>query len=169
MFGRTRRRQQSEARRTVARIEALESEASLTEALTVLERTIASSLREVRQGHAATESVVEHLWYKVVDQEHQLTRSLAQVAQLCELLVDRLEGERLQQGRLATVLEALAAESAPRVTALPARERVIGGTVRPGEAAPLERDVAAVELVASDDQPLGTGDLRQRTGWQQTR
>ena len=126
MFGR-RRRNDSEALRVFrAELAAdVHARAALTEAIGRIESAMSADLQRAEREQSATESVVEHLWYKVIDQEHDLTGALHDVARMCALLGERIQAEREERRALTEAISMLAGRSLPPAS----RPRLVGGSV----------------------------------------
>jgi hypothetical protein len=191
LFGRRQRRNLALEQRLFRAEVAADARArlALTDAVGNIGSTVTQGLRHAQHAQAATEVAVEHLWRKVLDREQELARAVEQVAQVCELLAERIESEQLERRALADAMTLLARQTLP-VVSTPRQERLVGGSVFATPSAPnndeavLIHDPAAGALMAPSPantdvaEPAGRGgtleddDGTRRTlrngGWQLT-
>jgi hypothetical protein len=106
-----------------AKIEALESARSVSEATARLEQMLLGGLQRIASDNAARDSVVEHLWHKVIDREHDLAAAIEHLLDVSEALADRLDAQDREQRVLVDLL------------------RVGLQRLEPGPAKPIEADV----------------------------
>jgi len=76
-------------------------------AIAHLEDTTSTVLRQGESSQAARDSVVTHLWHKVIDQEHELTDAIRELSGLCASLTERIETQDRQQQELLEVIRVL--------------------------------------------------------------
>jgi hypothetical protein len=107
MFGRSRRRQQRDTELLVAALDKLGSQPSPELAIAHLEGTLSALLQHNESAQAARDSIVGHLWRKVIDQEHDLTATIRQLVSLCAALSERLEIQHREQQELLDVVRVL--------------------------------------------------------------
>jgi hypothetical protein len=148
------------------------------------ERLASTLMERVESSEAGRDTVVEHLRRKVIEDEQDLAGAIEHVADLCAVIAERLEAQRLEQRQVGELLSALTLQLAAS-TSSAAPSRVIGGSFYSSESPP--DDDAFIEigesrndaLTAADDadpepwsdadehDAVGTG-IRSRQGWRST-
>ena len=96
---------------------------SVSEATARLEQMLLGGLQRIASDNAARDSVVEHLWHKVIDREHDLAAAIEHLLDVSEALADRLDAQDREQRVLVDLL------------------RVGLQRLEPGPAKPIEADV----------------------------
>jgi len=156
LFGRKRRLQDTEIRVLRSKVAALEAERSLSSAIERVEHALDSALQNIESSNAGRDSVVEHLWYKVIDQEHGVTGATERVVQLCDALAERLE---LQESQQRELLEAMRPVLQIAEVARDRTPRVIGGSM-------FGSDDGAAEVIDLDEADRHPRDVARRdNGW----
>ncbi len=148
MFGQRRRRQRREVQILRARVDALESGLTPARAIDYLEHSLQTSLLRLENNNVGRDSVVEHLWQKVVAQERDLTTAIEHLGELCNALTERIEAQVRQERELAESLQ----RALPRGESSAERERVVAGSMF-GSAA------GTADVIDLEEQP------RPREGW----
>jgi hypothetical protein len=155
LFSRQRRLRDRELRVLRAKVDALEAERSLSSAIERVERAIASALQSIESSNAGRDSVVEHLWYKVIDQEHDVTGATERLVQLCDSLSERLALHETRQRELVEPIRPVL----PIGGVVPRSSRVIGGSMF----GPEEVAAEIIDLDDAERHPRDTG--RRDSGW----
>jgi hypothetical protein len=125
VFGRRAREAELEAITTALQADA-EARRALAEALGRIDARLAQGLDEQALTQTATGVTVQHLRSTVLDTRNDLAHAVDHLAEVCALLSDRIDAERIERQALAEALGQLALAR----PAEPARsgERVIGGS-----------------------------------------
>jgi len=156
VFSRKRRLQDTEIRVLRAKVAALEAERSLSSSIERVEHALDSALQSIESRNAGRDSVVEHLWHKVIDQEHDVTDAAERIVELCSALAERLE---LQQSQQHELLEAMGPVLQIADVAHDRMPRVIGGSM-------FGSDDVAAEVIDLDDADRHPRDVARRdNGW----
>ncbi len=117
-----------------AKVEALESATTPARAISSLEHSLMSVLQRVENNNAGRDSVVEHLWTKVIAQERDLTAAVEHLMELCVSLTERLEVQTQQEHELVETVR----RGLPRGEGTSGRSRVIGGSMFATENSPAD-------------------------------
>src|SRR5262249_41991097 len=115
-----------------AALDRLESQPSAAMAISDLQQTMSTFLQRSDSIEAARDTVVAHLWQKVIDQEHCITTAMRQLVSLCALLSERLEGQDRQQQELFEVIRVLAQKLELPTPTAAGSETLIGGSFTAG-------------------------------------
>jgi len=132
MFRRWRRQHDREMQLVRAALDRLESQPSAATAVADLQKTISTFQQRSDSVGAARDTVVAHLWQKVIDQEHSVTAAMRQLVGLCALLRERLESQDRQQQELFEVIRVLANKLELPMPTAAGGERLIGGSFAAG-------------------------------------
>jgi hypothetical protein len=104
VFGRERERHIAEVELLRAKIDGLEAASSAKAASARLEQMLLSGLQRISSDNTARDSVVEHLWHKVIDREHDLAAAIEHLLDVSEALADRLDAQDREQRVLVDLL-----------------------------------------------------------------
>jgi hypothetical protein len=110
-----------------AKIDALESALAAGTTTARLEQILLGGLQRIASDNAARDSVVEHLWTKVIDREHDLAAAIEHLLDVSTALADRLDAQDREQRVLVELLRV----GLRRLE--PGTEKVIGGSVPAGD------------------------------------
>jgi hypothetical protein len=125
MFGRQRRKAELDAIQAALAADA-EARAALVDALARIDGRLAHGLEEQARTQNVTDGTVQHLRATVVDTRNDLARAVEHLAQVCSMLSDRIDAERIERAALVEAMGQLARPAAierPR-----SGERVLGGS-----------------------------------------
>ncbi len=103
----------------------MRARAVLSNAMALIELRLSKDQEEREREQQSTETAIELLRNSVIDNATGVGRLLEQVANMCAMVADRLEADRVERHALAEALTRLARPIAD----LPEPSRVIGGTV----------------------------------------
>jgi hypothetical protein len=127
MFGSSKRRE-AEAlaaiREEMAAAE-LRARAILADALAKMELRLSRDLEQRRRLQAATEAAVETVQSSLVSSSTEVARALGQVANMCAIVAERLDADRLERRAFT---EAISRASRPPVAKPDGPSQIIGGT-----------------------------------------
>jgi hypothetical protein len=105
VFGRNRRGSRgADVEVLRAKVDTLEAALSAGAASARLEQVVLSGLQRLATDNAARDSVVEHLWHKVIDREHDLAAAIEHLLDVSEALADRLDAQDREQRVLVDLL-----------------------------------------------------------------
>ncbi len=130
MFGSSKRREAEAARAVEAVREEmaaaeLRARAVLADALAKMEFRLSRDLEERQRLQSVTESAVETLHSSLTNSSTEVARALGQVANMCALVAERLDADRLERRAFT---EAIARATRPPVAKPDGPSRIIGGT-----------------------------------------
>jgi hypothetical protein len=100
--------------------------AVLADAIARIELRLSRDLEERERIQVSTETAIDNLRNAVTTRDADVARSLAQVANMCAMVAEQIEAERLERRALSEAVELLARPPSPVLEEGP---RVIGGTV----------------------------------------
>ena len=128
MFGRRKRQDELviDAIREQLNTAAAHNRTVLTDAIERIDLRLSRDLEQRERLQASTEAAFEALRYSVTSSATDVARSLGQVANMCAMIAEQIEAERLERRSLTEAIALLARPPAP---ALEEPSRVIGGTV----------------------------------------
>jgi hypothetical protein len=127
MFG----RRKSMETRTIAAIREemsaadMRARAVLSNAMALIELRLSKDVEERERVQVATEAAIEHLRTSIVDNANGVGRVLEQVANMCAMVAEQIEADRVERRALAEAISALARP----LTGSADTPHVIGGTV----------------------------------------
>ena len=150
----------------------MRARAVLSNAMALIELRLSKDQEEREREQQSTEQAIELLRNSVIDNATGVGRLLEQVANMCAMVADRLEADRLERRALAEAISRLARPIAD----LPEASRVIGGTVvatsasaHDGELSLLDQgELSLIELEreeARDSQPPAGAQVGKVTEW----
>jgi hypothetical protein len=125
VFGRKSRRRRTELEFLRARVSALETGLTPARAIDLLEHSLMLGLNRLENNNVARDTVVEHLWQKLADQEQDLTAALHSLATLCEALTERLDAQVRQEHELTESMRRELQRGEPTTD----KERVVAGSM----------------------------------------
>lgn len=130
MFGSSKRREAEAARAVEAVREEmaaaeLRARAVLADALAKMELRLSRDLEERQRLQSVTENAVETLHSSLTNSSTEVARALGQVANMCALVAERLDADRLERRAFT---EAIARATRPPVSKADGPSRIIGGT-----------------------------------------
>ena len=103
----------------------MRARAVLSNAMALIELRLSKDQEEREREQQSTEGAIELLRNSVIDNATGVGRLLEQVANMCAMVADRLEADRVERRALAEAITRLAQPMAE----LPEPSKVIGGTV----------------------------------------
>ena len=144
MFGSQKRKEAAalEAIRAELSAAELRSRAVLADALAKMELRLSRDVEQRRRLQSVTESAVETLQSSVTDSSTEIARALGQVANMCALVAERLDADRLERRAFT---EAIARAGRPPVTKGDGPSQIIGGTFFATSEVPDEPEISVVE------------------------
>ena len=119
----------------------MRARAVLSNAMALIELRLSKDQEEREREQQSTEAAIDLLRNSVVDNATGVGRLLEQVANMCAMVADRLEADRVERRALAEALSRLARPIAD----LPEASRVIGGTVLATSASAHDGELALVD------------------------
>src|SRR5258708_25194602 len=128
MFGSQKRKESAalEAIRAELSAAELRSRAVLADALAKMELRLSRDVEQRRRLQSVTESAVETLQSSVTDSSTEIARALGQVANMCALVAERLDADRLQRRAFT---EAIARARPPPLPKGDGPPQIIRGTL----------------------------------------
>jgi len=120
----------------------LRSRAVLADALAKMELRLSRDVEQRRRLQSVTESAVETLQSSVTDSSTEIARALGQVANMCALVAERLDADRLERRAFT---EAIARAGRPPVAKSDGPSQIIGGTFFATSEVPDEPEISVVE------------------------
>jgi hypothetical protein len=144
----------------------LRARAVLADALAKMELRLARDLEHRRRLQTVTESAIETLQSSMLDSSSEVARALGQVANMCAIVAERLDGDRLERGAFT---EALAQASRPPTGNVEGPSKIIGGTFFATSAAAADDDISVVDtngdtIDLSSSEAPSNGAYRQEAG-----
>jgi hypothetical protein len=103
----------------------LRARAMLADAIAKMELRLTKDLEQRRRMQAATEAAAETLQTSLADNSTEIARALGQVANICAVVAERLEADRLERRAFT---EAIARVTRPPIAKADGPSRIIGGT-----------------------------------------
>jgi hypothetical protein len=103
----------------------LRSRAMLADAIAKMELRLSRDVEQRRQLQSVTESAVKTLQSSLTDNATEVARALGQVANMCALVAERIDAERLERRAFT---EAIGRATRPPVTKVAGPSQIIGGT-----------------------------------------
>ena len=100
--------------------------AMLAEATAQIEVRLSTDSEDRQRAQSSTETAIEQLRSSVIGHAIDVGRGLEQVAEMCALLAEQIEADRLER---RAIIEALTSLSQPRPSPSTGPSQVIGGTV----------------------------------------
>jgi hypothetical protein len=127
MFGSRRRKDAEaiEAIRTELSAAELRSRAMLADAIAKMEFRLSKDVEQRRQLQSVTESAVKTLQSSLTDNATEVARALGQVANMCALVAERIDAERLERRAFT---EAIGRATRPPTAKVAGPSQIIGGT-----------------------------------------
>jgi hypothetical protein len=119
----------------------MRARAVLSNAMALIELRLSKDQEEREREQQSTDGAIELLRNSVIDNATGVGRLLEQVANMCAMVADRLEADRVERHALAEALTRLARP----VADLPEPSRVIGGTVVATSTTAHEGELALVD------------------------
>jgi hypothetical protein len=116
--------------------------AVLADAIARIELRLSRDLEQRERLQASTETAIDSLRYSVSGSAADVARSLAQVANMCAMVAEQIEADRLERRALTEAVELLARPLPP---ALEEGPRVIGGTVFAAPELSYDSEISIVE------------------------
>jgi hypothetical protein len=121
----------------------MRARAVLSNAMALIELRLSKDQEEREREQQSTEAAIELLRNSVIDNATGVGRLLEQVANMCAMVADRLEADRVERRALAEALTRLALPAAE----LPEPSKVIGGTVVASQSAPAAASEGELSLL----------------------
>ena len=154
MFG-SRKRKDAEALEAIrAELSAgeLRSRAVVADALAKMELRLSRDVEQRRQLQSVTESAIETLQSSVTNSSTEIARALGQVANMCAIVAERLDADRLERRAFTEAIARAGRPPAPRVDG---PSQIIGGTFFATSEVPDEDEISVVETNgdSADDAP----------------
>jgi hypothetical protein len=134
---RTARRSPGETTALAAYVEA---RAAFADVIASIETQVATDLEPNTQRFVATDIEVKHSQFSLTESMDGLSQAVRHVTQMCEVLAERIESDRLERRALADAVMALTQRALPSASTGP---RLLGSTVF-AIAAPPNRDRVAI-------------------------
>ena len=104
----------------------LRARAVLADAIAQIESRLTSDLEQRERLQASTELAIETLQRSVIGSATDVARALGQVSEMCAIVSEKIEADRVERRALT---EAIAALARSQTAALDTPARTIGGTV----------------------------------------
>ena len=144
MFGRRKRQDELviDAIREQLNTAAAHNRTVLNDAIARIDLRLSRDLEQRERLQASSEAAFEALRYSVASGASDVARSLGQVADLCAMIAEQIEAERLDR---RAITEAIAYLARPHAPALEEPSRVIGGTVFASPELSDEREISIIE------------------------
>jgi hypothetical protein len=144
MFGSQKRKEAAalEAIRAELSAAELRSRAVLADALAKMELRWSRDVEERRRIQSVTASAVETLQSSLTDNSTEIARALGQVANMCAIVAERLDADRLERRAFT---EAIARAGRPPVAKVDGPSQIIGGTFFATSEVPDESEISIVE------------------------
>ena len=144
MFGSQKRKeaQAVEAIRAELSAAELRSRAVLADALAKMELRVSRDVEQRRRLQSVTESALEHLQLSLTDNTAEIARALGQVANMCALVAERLDADRLERRAFT---EAIARATRPPIARPEGPSQIIGGTFFATSELPEEAEISVVD------------------------
>ena len=136
----------------------LRARAVLADAIAQIESRLTSDLEQRERLQASTELAIETLQRSVIGSATDVARALGQVSEMCAIVSEKIEADRVERRALT---EAIAALARSQTAALDAPARTIGGTVY--AASSLSDDDAGDDPALSLDSTLSDSTLSDST------
>lgn len=157
MFGRRKHQDELviEAVREQLNTAAAHNRTVLTDAIARMDLRLSRDLEQRERLQASTDAAMEALRYSVTGSGTDVARSLGQVANMCAMIAEQIEAERLER---RSFTEALALLARPPAPALEEPSRVIGGTVFASPEISHDHEISIIEDY-DDEEPADSGDL----------
>jgi cobalamin biosynthesis Mg chelatase CobN len=136
--------------------------AMLAEATAQIELRLSTDSEDRERAQVSTETAIEQLRSSVIGHAVDVGRGLEQVAEMCALLAEQIEADRLER---RTIIDALTSLSQPRPSPSTGPSQVMGGTVfaaseisdRTGaDMLPSAADPARAEIAPAESPPTNT-------------
>jgi len=125
MFRRKRDKEAIDAIRAELSAAELRSRAMLADAIAKMELRLSRDVEQRRQLQSVTESAVKTLQSSLADNATEVARALGQVANMCALVAERIDAERLERRAFT---EAIGRATRPPVPKVAGPSQIIGGT-----------------------------------------
>jgi hypothetical protein len=142
MFGSRKRKDAIDAIRADLSAAELRSRAMLADAIAKMELRSSRDVEQRRQLQSVTESAVKTLQSSLTDNATEVARALGQVANMCALVAERIDAERLERRAFT---EAIGRATRPPVTKVAGPSQIIGGTFFATSEAPDETEISVVD------------------------
>ena len=134
VFGRSSRRKRTELEILRAKVASLESGMTPSAAIVCLEQSLMTGLHRLENNNVGRDSVVEHLWQKVIEQEHDLTVAIERLMELCDSLTQRIDVQVRQERELAESIR----RGLPNGEPASEKARVVAGSMFAAAAPPAD-------------------------------
>jgi hypothetical protein len=144
MFGRSKRRDAealAAVREEMAAAE-LRARMLLADAVAKMELRLSRELEQRRRDQSVTETAIETLQSSLSSSSTDVARALGQVANMCALVAERLDADRLERRAFT---EAIARAGRPPVAKGDGPSQIIGGTFFATSEVPDEPEISVVE------------------------
>jgi hypothetical protein len=128
----------------------LRARAVLADAIAQIESRLTSDLEQRECVQASTELAIETLQRSVVGSATDVARALGQVSEMCAIVSEKIEADRVERRALT---EAIAALARSQTAALDAPARTIGGTVYAAPSAPEDAALSLESTLSIDSGP----------------
>ena len=122
--------------------------AVLADAIARMELRLSRDLEQRERLQATTETAIDSLRFSVSGSAADVASSLAQVANMCAMVAEQIEADRLERRALTEAVELLGRPTAP---ALEEGPRVIGGTVFASPEIAYDGEISIVDDNADHD------------------
>ena len=124
----------------------LRSRAVLADALAKMELRLSRDVEERRRLQSITESAVETLQSSLTNSSTEVARALGQVANMCAIVAERLDADRLERRAFT---EAIARAGRPPAAKADGPSQIIGGTFFATSEVPDEPEISIVDTNGS--------------------
>jgi hypothetical protein len=135
----------------------------LADALAKMELRLARDLEQRQRLQTVTESAVEILQSSMLNSSSEVARALGQVANMCAIVAERLDGDRLERGAFT---EALAQASRAPTANSEGPSKIIGGTFFATSETPAD-DISVVDANGDTIDLSSSGDATANGGYRQ--
>jgi len=161
MFG-NRKRRDAEAAAALETLRAelaaaeLRSRAMLVDTVAKMELRSSRDAEERRRLQSVTETAIETLQSSLSDNTTEVARALGQVANICALVAEQIDAERVERRAFT---EAIARASRPSIPQVAGPSEIIGGTFFATSEVPDEGEISLVDTdgdAARDEAPIDT-------------
>jgi hypothetical protein len=144
MFGSQKRKEAAalEAIRAELSAAELRARAVLADALAKMELRLSRDVEERRRLQSVTESAVETLQSSLTSSSTEIARALGQVANMCAIVAERLDADRLERRAFT---EAIARAGRPPAAKPNGPSQIIGGTFFATSEVPDEPEISIVD------------------------
>jgi hypothetical protein len=120
----------------------LRSRAMLADIVAKMELRLSRDAEERRRLQSVTESAVETLQSSLTDNTTEMARALGQVANICALVAEQIDAERLERRAFT---EAIARATRPPIPNVAGPSEIIGGTFFATSEVPDESEISLVD------------------------